>query len=219
VARGFLQGRWPWLRPRPCGPLDGLAVAGLLAVASLSPLAIGAEVEVLALAEPASRHDASLRTLLRASPAEDAAASTRQALFTRMNGILPTRDTPRGLVAEVGGALFPGGDSRPAAGARATLARLCRLLAAHPTLRLRLESRAEPGRAGAAGARLSTARALAVRDLLVARGVPAARVVVVVLGAGASAADVGTRGTDAGEPAAPRVRLLVSGEAITPDGA
>jgi outer membrane protein OmpA-like peptidoglycan-associated protein len=194
-------------------------VTGLLAIAAVALPVRAAELPVLAHAEPASRHDASLRTLLRSSAAEDAAASTRHALFTRMSGILPTRDTPRGLVADVGGALFVAGDARLAAGAQATLARLCQLLAAHPTLRLRVESRAGPTGAGVAARRLSTARALALRDLLVARGVPAARVVVVALGSGPSPADGSAPATTAGEAGERRVRLVVSGEAITPDGA
>ena len=50
----------------------------------------------------------------RAREAEGSAAKARAELLARMNQVLPTRDTPRGLVAEIGGVLF--------ATAKATLA-------------------------------------------------------------------------------------------------
>lgn len=169
---------------------------------------------VLAHAEPAQRPDASLGALLRASDAEEAAAGQRNELFRRLNAVLPTRDTLRGLESIVYGTAFEGDAPRLTRAGNADLVRFAASLAAHPGLRLRVEglidaAEVRPGRDAATPGRLAAARALAVRDRLVVLGVPARSIVVVALGARRIAA------VDTPGPATDRrVRLVVSGPVV-----
>ncbi len=149
----------------------------------------------------------------RAKNAESAAARSRAELLARMNQVLPTRDTPRGLVAEIGGVLFATARATLEGGARESLARLSGILSAYPALRLKIEGHTDNVGSDATNLKLSTDRAIAVRDYLVAQGVPAAGIEVAGLGPASPVAD---NATAEGRARNRRVEVIVSGEGITP---
>lgn len=149
----------------------------------------------------------------RAKNVEAESARVRAELLARMNQVLPTRDTPRGLVAEIGGVLFATAKATLEGGARESLARLSGVLSAYPALKLRIEGHTDNVGSDATNLKLSTDRAAAVRDYLVGQGVPAAGIEVAGLGPAAPVAD---NTTAEGRARNRRVEVIVSGEGITP---
>ena len=85
-------------------------------------------------------------------------------LLERLNGVLATRDTPRGLVVTVTDGGFSGAALRPAAASE--VARLSVILASQPGLRIAVEGHTD----GAATEDLSFRRAASVRSVLLASG-------------------------------------------------
>lgn len=149
----------------------------------------------------------------RASDAEAAAAKARAELLARMNQVLPTRDTPRGLVAEIGGVLFATAKATLGIEARESLARLSGVLSAYPGLKLKIEGHTDNVGSDATNLALSNDRAAAVRDYLVGQGVPAGNIETSGLGPTAPVAD---NATAEGRARNRRVEVIVSGEGITP---
>lgn len=149
----------------------------------------------------------------RAKSAEGEAARTRAELLQRMNQVLPTRDTPRGLVAEMGGVLFATARATLESGARESLARLSGILSAYPALKLKIEGHTDNVGSEATNAKLSYERAISVRDYLIGLGVPAPSIDVEGLGPSNPVAD---NATAEGRARNRRVEVIVSGEGITP---
>jgi outer membrane protein OmpA-like peptidoglycan-associated protein len=149
----------------------------------------------------------------RARAAEGSAAKARAELLARMNQVLPTRDTPRGLVAEIGGVLFATAKATLSIEARESLARLSGVLSAYPALKLKIEGHTDNTGSEATNLKLSTDRAISVRDYLVGQGVPATSIDVEGLGPAAPVAD---NGTAEGRARNRRVEVIVSGDGITP---
>ncbi len=149
----------------------------------------------------------------RAREAEGSAARARAELLARMNQVLPTRDTPRGLVAEIGGVLFATGKALLGIEARESLARLSGVLSAYPGLKLRIEGHTDDTGSEATNLKLSNDRAVSVRDYLTAQGVPVASIEVEGLG---PANPVAENTTADGRARNRRVEVIVSGEGITP---
>jgi len=124
----------------------------------------------------------------------------RMQLLEKLNAPLPTRDTPRGLVASVPAADFTGSTLRPAAAEQ--IARIGAIIAANPGLRVEVEGHTDlPGTEA-----LSARRAEAVREALMSRGV--------------SPNAVTSRGFGNSRPAGPsaaeneRVEIVISGDPI-----
>src|SRR6059058_4031384 len=90
-----------------------------------------AEADALKAKEEAARAEA--------ERAQKAAAELRAQLLDQFNRVLETRDTPRGLVVNMGDVLFDTGkfDLRPEA--REKLAKLSGIVMAHPGLKLAIE--------------------------------------------------------------------------------
>jgi len=149
----------------------------------------------------------------RAREAEGSAAKARAELLARMNQVLPTRDTPRGLVAEIGGVLFATGKALLGIEARESLARLSGVLSAYPGLKLRIEGHTDDTGSEATNLSLSNDRAGSVRDYLTAQGVPTQSIEVEGLG---PASPVAENTTAEGRARNRRVEVIVSGEGITP---
>lgn len=89
----------------------------------------------------------------------------RMQLLEKLNAPLPTRDTPRGLVAVVPNTAFNGAVLRPSATDQ--IARIGAIVAATPGLRVEIEGHTEMP----ASDELSARRAQAVREIMIARGV------------------------------------------------
>ncbi|MBX3703280.1 MAG: DUF4398 and OmpA-like domain-containing protein [Steroidobacteraceae bacterium] len=171
-----------------------------------------ARIEALAAAEEAKR-----RQMLAAEQAarEAAAEAQRQAradLVARLNRALPTRETDRGIVAEIAGVQFATGAATLNAGAREALARFAGIVVVYPSLSFRIEGHTDSTGSYETNQALSLARAVSVRDYLVAQGVDAASIAVEGLGPDRPVAD---NETGEGRARNRRVEIILSGDLIT----
>jgi outer membrane protein OmpA-like peptidoglycan-associated protein len=129
----------------------------------------------------------------------------RMRLMEQLNGVLPARDTPRGMVATVSDSSFSGGELRgPTAD---QLARLLTILAPYPNLRLVVEGHSDSASTQAQSAR----RAESVRQSLVGRGLPPDRVTVLSMG---DSRPLVSNSGPAGREQNRRVEIVISGDAI-----
>lgn len=149
----------------------------------------------------------------RAGSAEQRAAEMRADLLKRMNAVLPTRDTARGLVVEIEGVQFATGKAILSSAARESLARLAGAMSAFPDLDIKVEGHTDSTGSEATNRQLSLQRALSVRDYLVSQSVPAS---IINADGLASAMPVGDNATAEGRARNRRVEIIVSGEGITP---
>jgi outer membrane protein OmpA-like peptidoglycan-associated protein len=141
-------------------------------------------------------------------PQDQAAAQKtglRKQLLEQLNGVLVTRDTPRGLVATLSDVNFNG----PALQANASnqVARLAAIVAAHPGLRVEVDGNTDS--AGTEG--MSFRRAEAVRSVLVTSGLPASAVATRGLGA---TRPMTSNANAAGRQENRRVEIVISGDLI-----
>jgi outer membrane protein OmpA-like peptidoglycan-associated protein len=139
---------------------------------------------------------------------ERAAVAARDELRSRLNEALPTRDSSRGLIAEIGGVQFATGTAVINADARESLARFSGIVASYPGLQFNVEGHTDNVGSSAMNQELSLKRAITVRDYLIAQGVPASRIDVAGLGL---SAPVGDNTTADGRARNRRVEIVVSG--------
>jgi outer membrane protein OmpA-like peptidoglycan-associated protein len=161
------------------------------------------EADALKAQEEAARADA--------ERAQKAAADLRTQLLAQFNRILETRDTPRGLVINMGDVLFDFGkyDLRPET--REKLAKLSGIILAHSGLNLAVEGHTDNVGGDEINQKLSEKRAETVRDYLVQQGLPDANVTSQGFGKTTPLAD---NSTAAGRQKNRRVEIVVSGEVI-----
>ena len=113
---------------------------------------------------------------------ERAAVAARDELRTRLNEALPTRDSSRGLIAEIGGVQFATGTAVVNADGRESLSKFSGIVASYPGLRFNIEGHTDNTGGVAMNQELSLKRAMTVRDYLIEQGVPASRIDVAGLG-------------------------------------
>jgi outer membrane protein OmpA-like peptidoglycan-associated protein len=140
-----------------------------------------------------------------------AAAELRAQLLDQFNRILETRDTPRGLVVNMGDVLFDFGKYNLRSEAREKLAKLSGIILAHPGLKLAVEGHTDSVGGEEANQKLSEQRADTVRSYLVEQGLPDASVSSQGFGKTSPVAD---NDTAAGRQKNRRVEIVVSGEVI-----
>jgi outer membrane protein OmpA-like peptidoglycan-associated protein len=99
-------------------------------------------------------------------------AEARALLLNRLSAVLPTRETDRGLVSEIGGVQFATGTANLNPPARESLARFSGIVASYPDLRFTVEGHTDNVGSDATNSELSLRRALSVRDYLISLGVP-----------------------------------------------
>jgi flagellar motor protein MotB len=131
--------------------------------------------------------------------------SLRMDLFDQMNGLLSTRDTPRGLVATI-----PDNDFQRElleGAASEQLRRIAGIVAAKPGLKVEVEGHSDSPE----GSGVSRQRANRVRELLIGAGVP--NNMVEVSDRGASRPLV-SNSTEEGRAQNRRVEIVISGDAI-----
>jgi outer membrane protein OmpA-like peptidoglycan-associated protein len=129
----------------------------------------------------------------------------RMRLVEQLNGVLPARDTPRGLVATVSDANFNGGELRgPAAN---QVARLVTILAPYANLRVTVEGHCDSPSSQAQSAK----RAEAVGRILVANGLRPDRATTLSLG---DSRPLVSNNSSAGREQNRRVEIVISGDAI-----
>jgi outer membrane protein OmpA-like peptidoglycan-associated protein len=139
---------------------------------------------------------------------ERAAVAARDDLRNRLNEALPTRDSSRGLVAEIGGVQFATGAASINSSARESLAKFSGIVASYPGLRFKVEGHTDNTGGVAMNNELSLKRAMTVRDYLIGQGVPASSIDVAGLGL---SAPIGDNSTTAGRERNRRVEIVVSG--------
>jgi outer membrane protein OmpA-like peptidoglycan-associated protein len=103
-----------------------------------------------------------------------ARARARAELLNRLSSVLPTRETDRGLVSEIGGVQFATGTATLNPPARESLARFSGIVASYPDLRFTIEGHTDNVGSAANNNELSLRRAISVRDYLIGLGVAAA---------------------------------------------
>ena len=126
------------------------------------------------MASAAAREAASTGKRQRATAA--AAAAARTNLRDRLNTALPTRETERGLVADIGGVQFATGTAEISGSARESVAKFSGIVASYPGLRFNVEGHTDSTGSVATNNDLSLRRAITVRDYLIGEGVPASSI-------------------------------------------
>ncbi|MFZ0663040.1 MAG: OmpA family protein [Acidobacteriaceae bacterium] len=155
---------------------------------------------------------------LQAQSAQAAAAravaeqeALRKRLLTQFNRVLPTTDTPRGLMVNMGDVLFGIAKADLRSPAKIALARLSGILASYPSLRLSIEGYTDSTGSEAFNQKLSEQRADSVQAFLTTLGVPLDSMTATGLGPANPVAD---NSTAAGRQKNRRVEIVISGEVI-----
>jgi outer membrane protein OmpA-like peptidoglycan-associated protein len=168
-----------------------------------------AEADAAAARQQAAQRQAAQQQAAIAPPPPPGAPSVpqpnplRARVFEELNGVMLTRDTPRGLVVTIPGSDFNGASLRSSA----ALAQIAAILARHPGLQVSCEGHLSADHSEA----YSRDRAEAVRNALVSSGVPAASTTVVGYG---NTRPLGPNTTAEGREENSRVEIVISGDAI-----
>jgi outer membrane protein OmpA-like peptidoglycan-associated protein len=168
-----------------------------------------ARARAAAEAEKAQQAAAEADRLRQQAEAEKNAL--RQQLLQQFNSVLPTKETPRGLVINLQDILFDTGKYTLKPDAKIALARIAGIVASHPGLHLQIEGYTDSTGTMEFNQKLSEQRAGAVRDFLLTQGVDTNNMTAVGYG---SNYPVASNDTPAGRKLNRRVELVVSGEVI-----
>jgi outer membrane protein OmpA-like peptidoglycan-associated protein len=183
--------------------LSAAKQAQMKAEADAAAVRAQAEQDALKAKEAAANADA--------ERARQQANALRAQLLEQFNRILETRDTPRGLVVNMGDVLFDFGKYDLRQEAREKLARLSGIVLGHPGLNLAVEGYTDNVGTDEINMTLSQKRAEAVRSYLLEQGLADANVTAQGLGKSSPVAD---NSTPAGRQKNRRVEIVVSGEVI-----
>jgi outer membrane protein OmpA-like peptidoglycan-associated protein len=143
--------------------------------------------------------------------AEKEKQELRAKLLEQLNTILATRDSARGLVANMSDVLFKSGSFELLPGARERLAKISGIVLAYPSLHLQIEGHTDSVGTDEYNQELSEYRADAVRDYLVQQGIPATQIAARGLG---KTQPIASNDTPEGRQQNRRVELVLSGDAI-----
>lgn len=135
----------------------------------------------------------------------------REQLLQQFNAVLPTRETPRGLVVNMSDVLFDVNKYTLKENAKLALAKISGIVISHPGLNLVVEGYTDSTGSDEYNQHLSEERADTVRDFLVTQGVNPQGVTAVGYG---KAYPVASNDTREGRALNRRVELVVSGEVI-----
>jgi outer membrane protein OmpA-like peptidoglycan-associated protein len=137
--------------------------------------------------------------------------AVRIRLLEQFNRVLPTTDTSRGLVVNMGDVSFDSGKANLRPQARETLAKLSGIVLNYPSLRLTIEGHSDNTGSPAANQTLSEQRANAVRDYLINQGLDSGSLSAQGLGI---KNPIASNDTIEGRQMNRRVEIIVSGEVI-----
>jgi|SRR5579884_426114 len=143
--------------------------------------------------------------------AQEQERQLREQLLQQFNAVLPTRETPRGLVVNMQDVLFDTGKYTLKEPAKLALAKIAGIVISHPGLNLQIEGYTDSTGTAAFNQKLSEQRANAVRDFLMQQGVNTQNMTAVGYGENYP---VASNDTAAGRQLNRRVELVVSGEII-----
>ena len=167
--------------------------------------------EVAAREEKAKADAARDAALSQTASVKAEVEKRRSALLQQLNSVLATKDTDRGLVATMADVTFATGKADLKPEARETLARLAGIVSLLPKLEFVIEGYTDHVGSDAQNLTLSGKRAQAVREFLVAKGVPATAVTAKGLG---EASPVAPNDSPEGRAKNRRVEIVVGGEVI-----
>lgn len=143
--------------------------------------------------------------------AEQEKAELRARLLQQLNSILATRDSARGLIANMSDVLFKSGSYELVPGARERLAKVSGIILAYPSLHLAVEGHTDSVGGDEYNQNLSEQRAEAVRDYFVQQGIAANSIEARGFG---KTEPIASNDTPEGRQQNRRVELILSGDAI-----
>src|SRR6185437_10368929 len=170
-----------------------------------------ADQRALADSEALKAQQASAEAERRRLQAENDKNQLRQRLLAQFNSVLPTRETPRGLVINMQDVLFDTGKYELKTPAREALARISGIVASHPGLNLQIEGYTDSTGTAELNQKLSEERANSVRDYLMNQGLNTSNLNAVGYGMNYP---VAPNNTYEGRKQNRRVELVISGEVI-----
>ena len=135
----------------------------------------------------------------------------RKRLLEQFNRVLPTTDSERGLIVNMGDVLFDTGKSDLRPEAREALAKLTGIVLNYPSLQLAVEGHTDSTGSDELNQKLSEQRAEAVRGYLTGQGLPPDKVTAHGFG---KTMPVSDNSTAAGRQKNRRVEIVVAGEVI-----
>src|SRR5436305_50274 len=135
----------------------------------------------------------------------------RAQLLQQFNAVLPTKQTPRGLVVNMQDVLFDTGKYTLKSPAELALAKISGIIISHPGLNLQIEGYTDSTGSADYNQKLSEQRANTVRDFLMKQGLNTQNMTAVGYGMNFP---VAPNDTAAGRKLNRRVELVVSGEVI-----
>jgi outer membrane protein OmpA-like peptidoglycan-associated protein len=135
----------------------------------------------------------------------------RARLLQQLNSILATRDSARGLIANMSDVLFRSGSFELLPGARERLAKVSGIVLAYPSLHVAIEGHTDSVGSDDYNQQLSERRAQAVRDYFVQQGISSTNVEAHGYG---KTEPIATNDTPEGRQQNRRVELILSGDAI-----
>lgn len=171
--------------------------------------ALAQQQALAAEAEKAKAAAAQSETLRQ--QAEQEKAELRARLLQQLNSILATRDTARGLIANMSDVLFRSGSAELAPAARERLAKVSGIILAYPSLHLAVEGHTDSIGSDEYNQNLSEQRAESVREYFVQQGIASDSVVARGFG---KTEPIATNDTPEGRAQNRRVELILSGDAI-----
>jgi outer membrane protein OmpA-like peptidoglycan-associated protein len=143
--------------------------------------------------------------------AENEKAELRARLLQQLNSILATRDSARGLIANMSDVLFRSGSFELAPGARERLAKVSGIILAYPSLHLAVEGHTDSVGSDDYNQNLSEQRAKSVRDYFVQQGISTEAIEARGFG---KTEPIASNDTSDGRQQNRRVELILSGDAI-----
>ena len=176
-----------------------------------------AQQQALAAEAEKARQAAAQSDQLRAqadqmrAQAEKEKQELRARLLQQLNAVLSTRDTARGLIANMSDVLFKTGSYELLGGARERLAKVSGIVLAYPSLHLQVEGHTDSVGTDEYNQTLSEKRAESVRDYLVQQGIAADSIEAKGFG---KTLPVASNETPEGRQQNRRVELVLSGDAI-----
>jgi outer membrane protein OmpA-like peptidoglycan-associated protein len=173
--------------------------------------AAAAEAKQKSDAEIAAKEEKIRQAEDQKKAAEREKQQLRAKLLEQFNRVLPTTDTGRGLVVNMGDVLFDTGKSDLRTDAREALSRLTGIVLNYPSLHLTIEGHTDSTGGAELNQALSEKRADSVRDYLVGQGLDTSSLSAQGLGMSDPVAD---NNTTQGRQKNRRVEIIVSGEVI-----
>ncbi len=162
-------------------------------------------------AETAKAQQAAAQSDQLRQQAEKEKQELRARLLQQLNSILATKDTARGLIANMSDVLFKTGSFELLPGARERLAKVSGIVLAYPSLRLQVEGHTDSVGSDEYNQQLSEKRAGAVRDYLIQQGIGTDSIEARGFG---KTEPVASNETPEGRQQNRRVEMVISGDAI-----